>query len=229
MAAVVLATVSARCMRSLGLTDTGTAFGSISATATQYNTTDISSAVLAADRLIYTAGLLTPGHFWRQAKTTATALENGVALPAHLGDVEAITFIITGGARPGTWPSKPSTYNDIDRDNLNPSGLTNLIPKHLILDSRLFHNKPGLLLGGASAITVNADIVAFTPSGSACSSPDEAEEAVFHGAMRSLQTLDGMGMEAAGGWDRMFMEDVTLLGISPQALAQAAGQMGMAA
>lgn len=214
-------------MRSLGLTDTGTAFGSISATATQYNTTDISSAVLAADRLIYTAGLLTPGHFWRRGATTATAVTSGALLAAHLGDVESVTFVITGGARAGTHGAILSLLAQIIQDNLNPSALTLLLPRYAIFDNRIYHNAAGLVLGGASAITVNADIVAFTPSGSVCSSPDEAEEAVFHGAMRSLQPLDGMGMDAAGGWDRMFMEDVTSLGISPQALAQAAGQMGM--
>lgn len=227
--AVDVTVVSGRVMRALGLTDTGTSFGSISSTATQYNTTDITKAVVGADKLVFLAGILTAGHFWRRGAITATAVTHGSLLPAHIGPVFGVTFTVTGGARPGIRPAKLATLEEIDWDNGNPNAGTLLTPKYAIVDEKIYFNREGLLLAsGVTVVAVTADLATYTPSSSVCISPDEAEDAVFHGAMRSLQPLDGQNMEVAGGWNGMFLADIKLLGISPQALAQAQG-MGVGA
>jgi hypothetical protein len=188
-----------------------------------YTSGEVDKAILAADKLIKLGMLLTPGHYHRAGAITSTAVLHAQILPAHFGPVEAVTFDITGGGRAGLQSAIQASLASIIQDNLNPSALKLLLPKYAIIDEKIYHNRAGLLAGDATAITVYADLATYSPSSSACSSPDEAEDAVFHGAMRSLQLKDGQHEGAAGDWHSMFMSDVKLLGISPQALAQAEG------
>ena len=214
--AVVKLTVNKRISEALGMSNASSAFGAYDGGT--WKTTDVDEAILAADALVVAGILWTPGNGRRIAFEAASSTAHGALIATHVGPIGAVTFAITGGLYAGTRSGKLVTKEEVERDNLNPAGLKTMPPKYALEGDRLFHNGAGLILGGASAVTVSVDICTFTLT-TACQSPDEAYDAVFHGAMFILGK-NGHHGAAAGGYRQAFQQDLLLLGVAPELAAR---------
>lgn len=208
---VVKLTINKRMAEALGMTNSGSAFGAWDGGT--WKTTDADESILAADALVRTAIMLTPGHGRRAEAESTSSTAHGAIIAAHLGAIGAVTFAITGGAFAGTRGAQLVTQEEVEIDNLNPQALTRIRPKYAVQGSRLFHNAAGLVLGGASSITVNTDICTYTLT-SACQAPDECGDAVFHLAMSTI-LKDGQHESAASTYRQMAQQDLAMLGIDP--------------
>lgn len=209
--AVVKLTINKRMAEALGMTNSGSAFGAWDGGT--WKSADADEAILAADALVRTAIMLTPGHGRRAEAESTSSTAHGALIAAHLGLIGAVTFAITGGPYAGTRGAKLVSQEEVEIDNLNPQGLTRISPKYALQGSRLFHNAAALVLGGASSITVNADICTYTLT-SSCQAPDEAADAVFHLAMSTI-LKDGQNESAAATYRQMAQQDLVMLGIEP--------------
>lgn len=182
-----------------------------------WKSADADEAILAADALVRTAIMLTPGHGRRAEAESTSSTAHGALIAAHIGIIGAVTFTITGGPWAGTRGAKLVSQEEVEIDNLNPQGLTRIIPKYALQGSRLFHNAAALVLGGASSITVNTDICTYTLT-SSCQAPDEAGDGVFHLAMSTI-LKDGQHEGAAATYRQMAQQDLVMLGIEPGLVA----------
>lgn len=214
--AVVKATVNKRCSEALGMSNAASAFGAYDGGT--WKTADVDEAILASDALVVSGIIQTPGNGRRIAFEAPSSTSHGALIATHLGPPGAVTFSITGGLYAGTRGAKLVSKEEIERDNLNPAALKTIPPKYAIEGDRLFYNAAGMVLGGASSITVSVDICSFTLTTS-CQSPDEGYDAVFHGSMFIL-AKNGHHNDAAGTYRQAFQGDLVLLGISPQLAAQ---------
>jgi hypothetical protein len=161
---------------------------------------EISTAILDADEAVIVAGLENPAWGHRATFVAASsAIAHGGAVPAHYGAVEKVVFTITGGLYAGTKAGDEAPRDVIELDNLNPNGLTRIPPRYALEQNTLWHNAAGLILGGASGVTVVAHIATFTRT-PACQSPSGLSEAVKSVALGSLVGKEGIKTEAAGMW-----------------------------
>lgn len=208
--------INQRIAGALGMTDAGAAFGTYSGGT--WNTAEVDQAILAADALVCAGLIQTIGNGRRIAFESAVSIAHGALITAHAGPIGAVTFAITGGLYAGTRSGTLVSKAEIDRDNLNPAALKTIPPKYAIEGDRLYHNGAGLILGGASAVTVTVDLCAFALT-TACQAPDECNDAVFHGAMFVI-AKNGHHGDAANTYRQAFQSDLVLLGISPQLAAQ---------
>lgn len=214
--AVSKTNVNKRVAEALGMTDGASAFGAYNGTT--WKTADVDESILAADAMVISGLLWTPGNGHRRTFEAASTTAHGALIADHVGPIGAVTFAITGGIYAGTRAAKLVTKEEIERDNLNPAALKTIPPKYAIEGDRLFHNAAGMVLGGASAITVSVDICTFTLTTS-CQAPDECYNAVFHGAMFIL-AKNGHHNDAAGTYRQAFQADLLLLGIAPEIAAR---------
>ena len=208
--------VNKRVAEALGMSNAASAFGAYDGGT--WKTADVDESILSADAMVISGLLWTPGNGHRRAFEAASSTAHGALIADHVGPIGAVTFAITGGLYAGTRSAKLVSKEEVERDNLNPAALTTIPPKYAIEGDRLFHNAAGMVLGGASSITVSVDICTFTLT-TACQSPDEAYDAVFHGAMFIL-AKNGHHNDAAGTYRQAFQQDLLLLGVAPEIAAR---------
>jgi len=139
-----------------------------------------------------------------------TNIANGAQLVNHAGPVEAVLFVIVGGIWDGTHRGVPprgadigSQLGELSIENTNPTNNPFIRP-HCVEDGNtIFHNKAGLLKGGASSVTVNTTFplipaINFAASNTLCS--DEFAEAICLGALGVKFGHDGDRMSAAAAY-----------------------------
>jgi len=168
----------------------------------------IADAVLGADSDVVRAICNNPKHPRRAGFfTTQASVASGSQLTAHAGPVEGVTFAVTATTWTGTRPGVLSTQAQIDWDNLNARDKTLLQCRYYIDGDTIWHNRAGLLLGDASAVSVSVTYPAFTKSG-ACQAPDEYLMPVVHGALALLINLEGEDPTSAGLYGQMFQAEL---------------------
>lgn len=161
---------------------------------------EFSNAILDADEAYIVAGLENPAWGHRATFVAASSsIAHGGAVPAHYGPVEKVVFTITGGLYAGTKAGDEAPRDVIELDNLNPNALTRIPPRFALERNTLWHNAAGLILGGASVVTVVAFIASFTRT-AACQSPAGASEAIKSIALGSLVGKEGIKTDAAMLW-----------------------------
>ena len=150
-------------------------------------------------------------------------IANGAQLSAMVGPVESIQFTITGGRWAGTQagtlprgddPSKQLLELQIENRNvtLNPE-----IAPHFVQDGQtMFHNAAGLVLGGASSVSVAATFCVFTYNQGASSvqCPTEWSRATVFGALAMAMAKDGQRTQAAAYFDGLYKGELAALGAS---------------
>lgn len=179
-----------------------------------WKSADADEYILASDGLVVAGICLTPGHGRRREFEAASNTAHGGLIATRLGAMGAVTFAVTGGVYAGTRTAKQVSREEIEVDNLNPQALTRIPPKYAIEGERLFNNAAAMVLGGATSIIVSVDICTYALT-TACQAPDEAYDAVFHGAM-SIILKDGQHEGAASTYRQLFQQDLILLGVDPQ-------------
>jgi len=103
---------------------------------------------------------------------------------------------------------------DLDRENLNSLALTRLFPHYVLdKDNTIYHNAAGMVLGGATSISVNTAFYVFTITASP-QSPDSYLRAVCLAALAALMLKDGQREQAAQVFDGMLNTELKLLGLS---------------
>lgn len=158
-------------------------------------------------------------------KTFLTGTQAGIAnagqLSVMVGPVEVIQFVITGGRWVGTQRAgspRGTTPDEILRElsleNRNVTANPEIAP-HFVQDGQtVFHNAAGLILGGASAVSVNATFCVFTINFSAtsCQCPDEYSRAIAAGALAQYFSKDGAKVQAAAYFNSIFQAELAALG-----------------
>lgn len=168
-------------------------------------------------------------------KTFLTGTQNGIAngaqLNAMVGSVESIVFVVTGGRWNGTHRAVQPRGATLDEQlkwiRFETQNVTSnpAIEPHYVQDGgTIFHNAAGVVLAGASAVSVNATFCQFTINFSASSAqcPDEYSKAIAVGALKMGMAKDGDRVDAAGYFGRLYSEELQTLGIPTMPLAEAA-------
>lgn len=153
---------------------------------------------------------------------TQAGIANGALLGNAVGPVETITFTVTGGPWAGTHPGAMPRGVDLDQklseimiENRNVT-LNSEIEPHWIQDGQhIWHNAAGLVLGGASAVSLSATFAVVTLNLAATTAlcGDEWSEAIVYGALSTKFTMDGQKVEAAMSFHARQQSKLAALGI----------------
>jgi hypothetical protein len=208
--AIVLADVRSLMVELLNMSTPDLAYGTISSQ--KIKSGEYDQMILDSDASYCAAFLMLKGDGRRSGfLTDSNDVAHGATLTSMLGPVETVKCVITGsGPRIGEhlvtpWPV--SMFDELQRENRNPQGLT-LIEPHCILDGNvIYHNKAGLVSAGATTAPFNVRFPQFTKT-AACQSPDEARRAVALKSLAVLQVKDGVRVEAGGLFRAMAEEEM---------------------
>ena len=149
-------------------------------------------------------------------------IANGAQLNAMVGPVESIQFTVTGGRWAGTQPGASPRGSDTSSQlielayenrnvNLNPE-----ISPHFVQDgATLWHNAAGLVLGGASSVSISATYCVFTYNQAASSVQCSTEwsKATVLGALEMAFGKDGRKTEASSRFGIAYKNELAALGI----------------
>jgi hypothetical protein len=147
---------------------------------------------------------------------TQSGIANGGQINQAVGPIETIQFVITGGRWAGTHRAGNPPGADPDLmlrelsiENRNVTANPEIAP-HFVQDGQtVFHNAAGLILGSASAVSVNASFCQFTINFSATSlqCPDEWTRSIVADALAMQFGKDGHRSEAVALFTRLAQED----------------------
>lgn len=200
--AVSLATVSTDCVLALNAGSPG----AYSATALdpRWNTSQIVDAVLAADAAVVAATIR--NHENARAAlyyTVQTGLAHGGTIGQTGGPIASVTFVVTGGTKPGSRPGIEWEPAEIQREIFNVLGLDYDCHHHI--DGRIiFHNGAAIAAqSGGGSVSINIAYPAFTKT-TACQAADEYQWIVFCGAMAMLVPAEGENVAPMGSWAQLY-------------------------
>lgn len=202
----------------LNLSDSSISLGSISANQEFLKSGEFNRHLILADAK--RAKLICADRDNRSRKTFLVGSQSGIANGAQLslmvGPVEAIVFVVTGGRWAGTHRGSSPIGQTLDEalrelsiENRNPT-LNPEIAPHFIQDGgTIFHNAAGLVLGGASSVSVNATFCSFTINFSATSlqCPDEYTRSIVADALAMQFAKDGQKANAAAYFRTLAQEE----------------------
>lgn len=153
--------------------------------------------------------------------TTAVAVAHASALPSMIGTVDAVLFAVTGGAWNGTQRATLPRGRSIDEmldtiriENQNPDGL-DVEPHYVIKGNSIFHNGAGVVLGGASAVSVSVRYPSFTQNFSASSvqCPPEFDRALVASAFTFQFPKGGNRLEVGNYFQGIFEKEMATVGL----------------
>lgn len=185
-------------VETLNQSDPGSTYGAI--TAERYKSGELDDWIVAADAGNCARICQMKGHGRRKDFfAVAVGVAFGAQIGTHVGPVESVQFLITGGPLVGTRAPAPwglDSLAELERENQNVLLLTTLKP-HWILDGdTVYHNAAGLILAGASSIVVQVVTCQFTLT-TLCQASSEFTRADALGSLAALFLKDGQ-REAAG-------------------------------
>lgn len=151
-----------------------------------------------------------------------SGIANGAQLSAMVGPVESVQFVVTGGNWAGTQPGAlvrgetlTQQLAELQRLNRNVTANPEIGPQFVQDGLTIWHDAAGLVLGGASSVSVNSTFCTFTYNQGAtsvqCSS--EWSKATILSALQMAFGKDGQRMDAAGGFGGMYKNELAALGI----------------
>jgi hypothetical protein len=203
----------------------GLGLGSLSALNEFFKSGEFGIYLLLSDSSI--ANLICQRKGFGARKTFLTGsqvgIANGAQLNAIVGPVESIQFTVTGGSwaglQVGTAPRGADLARqlaEIQLENRNVTANPEIGP-HFVQDGHtLWHNAAGLVLGGASSVSVSGTFCVFTYNQSAtsvqCSS--EWSLATIYGAMEMAFGKDGQKTAASNHFNGMKKGELAALGLS---------------
>jgi hypothetical protein len=154
-----------------------------------------------------------------------SGIANGGQLNAMVGPVEAIIFVVTGGRWAGTHragsprgKTPDEMLQELSIENRNVTANPEIAP-HFVQDGgTIFHNAAGLVLGGASSVSVNATYCAFTINFAAtsCQCPDEFARSIAADALAMYMAKDGHKVQAAEYFKALAQAEQASLGVPNQ-------------
>lgn len=206
--AITIASIRQAIVAELAESEAGS-FGTHSANRVRYDDSEIERIIWFIDGEVLGIVLAKPNGYRNAFLTTQAVTTSGTTLSSHIGEVESVVFAITGGEFAGEVMGQrmPSSYMaKLMHENRNPQGLTLLTPKYIQDNDTIFHNRAGLLLGGASVVTVTAKYATLTGaiSGTNIQSPDAFAGAILKGALAVLYGKDGWKTDAANMAERQY-------------------------
>jgi hypothetical protein len=227
--AVTIALAEDSVVEMLVLSISSDAFGTITTSMSEHFKSDeIKEALRRVDAANVGFICQTKGHSRRASYLTTQAVTtSGTELTSRAGDLDSVVFAITGGlyATEVMAEEMPLDYKPfLMQENLNPQALTKLTPKYILDGNKVFHNRLGLVAGGATSIVVTASFPAFTYDGASTSlqSPDEFLLPITYGTCEFLMAKDGYKITAAGFFGSKQEKALAALGIGGEVLRQAA-------
>lgn len=147
---------------------------------------------------------------------TQSGIAHGGQINQAVGPVETVQFVITDGRWAGTHragsprgATPDEMLRELSIENRNVTANPEIAP-HFIQDGdTVFHNKAGLLLGGATAVSVNVTFCVFTVNFSATSlqCPDEWTRSIVADALAMQFGKDGHRSEAVALFMRLAQEE----------------------
>jgi hypothetical protein len=179
----------------------------------------VDAALIAADGRIIEAICSNKNHPRRKAFLTGTGSDvaHGSSLTSRIGPLESVSFVIDTVTYPGTELSI-AQMGQLNRENQNPDALTSIDPHYILDGDTIYHNKAGLILGGAAAVAVNTTFCVYAVS-AALQAPDENEDDVIDEAMRMLRPKEGAALDAAGlhgGWALQGQDRIRNIPVGPR-------------
>jgi hypothetical protein len=202
----------------------GSALGALSALQEFIKSGEFAVYLLLTDAGI--ANLICQQKGFGARKTFLTGSQSGIAngaqLNAMVGPVESVQFSVTGGrwagTQPGTSPRGESLAQqlaEISRLNRNVTANPEIGPQFVLDGATIFHNAVGLVLGGATSVSVSSTFCTFTYSQAATSvqCPSEWSKATILGALEMAFGKDGQRTEAAAVFGRAHKGELAALGI----------------
>lgn len=151
-----------------------------------------------------------------------SGIANGGQLNAMVGPVESIQFSVTGGRwaglQPGSLPRGEDVASQLDElriENRNVTANPEIGP-HFVQDGlTIWHNAAGLVLGGASSVSVNGTFCTFTYNQGASSvqCPSEWSRTTILGALAMGFGKDGQRTEAASLFNGLYKTDLAAQGL----------------
>lgn len=202
----------------------GLSLGSLSSANEFLKSGEFAVYLLLADAGL--ANLICQNKGFGARKTFLTGSQAGIThggqLNAMVGPVESIQFSVTGGRWTGLQPGVPPRGADLASQlaelqlenrnvNLNPE-----IAPHFVQDgATIWHNAAGLVLGGASSVSVNGTFCSFVynQSASVVQCPSEWNKALIYSALDMAFGKDGVKIDASGKFAAGYKVELAALGI----------------
>src|SRR6185503_3340099 len=145
----------------LNASQPGSPYGTI--VSRRFKDGEAKDSILLGDASTVRSFLNERGHGRRKDFLTgsATGLAHGAQLATRIGPLETIVFAITSGEYAGTvlpieWADTKSNRQELLQENRNVTAEELIEPHYIISGSTIFHNAAGLILAGASVVSVNA-------------------------------------------------------------------------
>ena len=138
-----------------------------------------------------------------------------IVVRVSYGPLESLLFVITGGPLAGSRRGTEmaiGTIQEIEIEILNVLALTRIKPHYIIDGDTLYHNAAGLVIAGASSVSVNSRFCQFTIS-SSCQSPDEFLRSVAIASNATLFLKDGQREAAGQTFEGMLKTELASLGV----------------
>jgi hypothetical protein len=153
---------------------------------------------------------------------TQTGIAHGGQLQQSSGPLDTVQFAVTGGRWAGTHPfgvprgdNLEQKIQELQIQNRNVTANPEIPPQGLIDGETVYHNAAGLVLGGASSVSVNARFFRITINFSATNTicPDEYARVIAVGALAKAFVKDGHKSEAAGYFEGIYQAERQLVGL----------------
>jgi hypothetical protein len=170
---------------------------------------ELYDAIASADGDVCTLICQTPGHGHRKDFLAASAVAYPTGggnvphmsqLPARIGPVESVVFVLSGGTRNGNRPASEFDKIEIDYEIVNAGGLQLIDPHYWIEGHTIYHNGAALAAINGGTVTVNVAYCSYTRSTAnppALQSPDEMTNAVVCRSVCLVLAKEGHHNEAA--------------------------------
>lgn len=202
----------------LNRSDPAGALGAISANQEFLKASEFNRVLILADAK--RARLICEDPNNRARKIFLTGTQSGMASGAQLntmvGPPESVVFVVTGGRWAGTHPgslprggSSKEQFDELGFETRNVTANPEIKPHFVPMNGTIFHNAAGIVLGGASAVSVNVAYCQFTINFSATSlqCPDEWTRSIVADALAMQFGKDGHRSEAVVLFTRLANEE----------------------
>lgn len=154
---------------------------------------------------------------------TQSGIAHGAQLSAMVGPVEVVVFVVTGGRWAGTHragmprgATPDRILEELSIENRNVTANPEIAPHYVQDGHTIFHNAAGLILGGASGVSVNATFCTFTINFSAtsCQCPDEYARVIAADSLAAYFAKDGGKVQAAAYFNSIVESELAGLGVA---------------
>lgn len=179
----------------------------------RFYTSQISKTILALDAaLAATIGSNRAHSRLKDYLTTSSSLTSGSQLVSRVGSVLTVQAVLTAGAWPfqTTEPAKLKTYEEIQRENVNPSALTWMAPAYALDGDVIYTNKAGLERVAGRTVRFDAIYPQYTDTG-AVQAAVEFTAMLYRGALEMLSPVEGTNVGMGQHYGQGFARDLALV------------------